>query len=40
MTLDGLTLKVCTNEIKKIICGAKVQKILMPLKYEAVLVLY
>ena len=40
MVLDGLTLHAAAEELKKIITGAKVVKINMPAKEEAVLQLY
>ncbi len=40
MTLDGLTLKLCTKELQETLIGAKVQKILMPVKDEVVFILY
>ena len=40
MALDGLTLAACVSELKNILPGAKVQKILMPSREEIVLSLY
>jgi predicted ribosome quality control (RQC) complex YloA/Tae2 family protein len=40
MTLDGLTLHMCVNELKERCADAKIQKVLMPGKEEVVLQLY
>ena len=40
MILDGLSLRICTDELKKILPGAKVVRINMPAREELVLQLY
>ncbi|MEA4854451.1 MAG: NFACT RNA binding domain-containing protein [Christensenella sp.] len=40
MTLDGLTLKTCVDELSKRLADAKIQKVLMPGREEVVLQLY
>lgn len=40
MTLDGLTLHICVDELNQLLADAKIQKIQMPSKEEVVLQIY